>query len=84
MNLGLKSKPVPCKFGEGLMILIKKNEIYMKGILLQYQDKSKIGRDDGYSDCEGPLGKIIGNPEEGSDMNKENIQIFEPVLLVRI
>jgi hypothetical protein len=56
----------------------------MEGVLSEGHNKGQVGNNDGCGELESPRRDIIGNPEEGGDMNKEDIDVFEYVFIIRI
>jgi hypothetical protein len=66
------------------MLLLKQDPVDMKGIFTQGIDKEEIGGNNGGSKLEGLDGQVDRNPEKGGNMNKEDVQIFQQMFIVRV
>jgi len=66
------------------MPLVEQDLVHMKGIFSEEENKSQIGDNHGCGELEGLYRDVIGNPEKGGNMNKEDIDVFEYVFIIRI
>jgi hypothetical protein len=66
------------------MPLLEQNLIDVKRIFSDEENKGEVGRNNGRAKLESPYRDVIGNPEKGRNMNKEDIDVFEYVFIIRI
>jgi hypothetical protein len=59
------------------MPLLEQDTVDVKRIFSNEENESEVGRNNGRAEVESPHRDIIRNPEEGSDMDKEDIDVFE-------